>query len=251
MKPTDIYFAREGKSDLYKLPPRKEPPTNNWQDESGLECDLSAPLWASYTMELSFVLVNEKSLSLQELGSLIGKRFSSLSSNCLLKEVSSFKLRKQTKTVELTCQYEVLDPMQAWQRFVQVEGEVPKMPLQKVALNGTDLGAMGIGVMDFYDSFLIPDMPKNGRWLSESSFISGRKLVKSADLYTRPQEVQVQCVIPFSREEQLTTPLSLLARELQKAGEQTLNDRTCYYKEMTECKLTRSRFYFTLYFQII
>ena len=47
-----IYFAREGKGDLYKLPPRKEPPTNNWQDESGLECDLSEPLWASYILSL-------------------------------------------------------------------------------------------------------------------------------------------------------------------------------------------------------
>lgn len=246
-----ICFAREGKGDLYKLPPRKEPPTNNWQDESGLECDLSAPVWASYIMELSLVLVNEQSLSLQELGSLISKQFPLLSSNCLLKEVSSFKLHKRAKTVELTCQYEVLDPMKVWQRFEQVEGEVPKMPLQKVALNGTDLGAMGIGVVDFYDSFLMPEKPKEGRWLSESSFITGRKLAKSTNLYTRPQEVQVQCVIPYSREEQLTTPLSLLARELQKAGKQTLNDRTCYYKEMTECKLTRSRFYFTLYFQII
>ena len=246
-----IYFAREGKGDLYKLPPRKEPPTNNWQDELGLECDLFAPLWASYIMELSFVLVNEQSLSLQALGSLISKQFPLLASNCLLKEVSSFKLHKQTKAVELTCQYEVLDPMQVWQRFGQVEGEVPKMSLQKVALNGIDLGAMGIGVVDFYDSFLMPEKPKEVRWLSESSFISGRKLAKSTDLYTKPQEVQVQCVIPYSKEEQLTTPLSLLARELQKAGKQTLNDRTCYYKAMTECKLTRSRFYFTLYFQII
>ena len=246
-----IYFAREGKGDLYKLPPRKEPPTNNWQDESGLECDLSAPLWASYIMELSFVLVNEQSLSLQALGSLISKQFPLLTSNCLLKEVSSFKLHKRTKAVELTCQYEVLDPMQVWQRFGQVEGEVPKMSLQNVALNGTDLGAMGIGVVDFYDSFLMPEKPKGERWLSESSFISGRKLAKSTHLYTKPQEVQVQCVIPYRREEQLTTPLSLLARDLQKAGKQTLNDRTCYYKEMTECKLTRSRFYFTLYFQII
>lgn len=246
-----IYFAREGKGDLYKLPPRKEPPTNNWQDESGLECDLSAPLWASYIMELSFVLVNEQSLSLQALGSLISKQFPLLASNCLLKEVSSFKLHKQTKAVELTCQYEVLDPLQVWQRFGKVEGEVPKMSLQKVALNGIDLGAMGIGVVDFYNSFLMPEKPKEVRWLSESSFISGRKLAKSTHLYTKPQEVQVQCVIPYSREEQLTTPLSLLARELQKAGKQTLNDRTCYYKEMTECKLTRSRFYFTLYFQII
>ena len=246
-----IYFAREGKGDLYKLPPRKEPPTNNWQDESGLECDLSAPLWASYIMELSFVLVNEQSLSLQALGTLISKQFPLLASNCLLKEVSSFKLHKQTKAVELTCQYEVLDPMQVWQRFGKVEGEVPKMSRQRVALNGTDLGAMGIGVVDFYDSFLMPEKPKEVRWLSESSFISGRKLAKSTHLYTKPQEVQVQCVIPYSKEEQLTTPLSLLARELQKAGKQTLNDRTCYYKEMTECKLTRSRFYFTLYFQII
>ncbi len=246
-----ICFAREGKGDLYKLPPRKEPPTNNWQDESGLESDLSAPVWASYIMELSLVLVNEQSLSLQELGSLISKQFPLLSSNCLLREVSSFKLHKRAKTVELTCQYEVLDPMKVWQRFEQVEGEVPKMSLQKVALNGTDLGAMGIGVVDFYDSFLMPDTPKEGRWLSESSFISGRKLTKSTDLYTKPQEVQVQCVIPYSREDQLTTPLSLLARELKKVGEQTLNDRSCYYKEMTECKLTRSRFYFTLYFQII
>lgn len=246
-----IYFAREGKGDLYKLPPRKEPPTNNWQDELGLECDLSAPLWASYIMELSFVLVNEQSLSLQELGTLISKQFPLLASNCLLKEVSSFKLHKQTKAEELTCQYEVLDPMQVWQRFGQVDGEVPKMPIQKVALNGIDLGAMGIGVVDFYDSFLMPEKPKEERCLSESSFISGRKLSKSTDLYTKPQEVQVQCVIPYSREEQLTTPLSLLARELQKAGKQTLNDRTCYYKEMTECKLTRSRFYFTLYIQII
>lgn len=246
-----IYFAREGKGDLYKLPPRKEPPTNNWQDELGLECDLSAPLWASYIMELSFVLVNEQSLSLQALGSLISKQFPLLATNCLLKEVSSFKLHKQTKAVELTCQYEVLDPMQVWQRFRQEEGEVPKMSIQKVALNGIDLGAMGIGVVDFYNSFLMPDKPKEVRWLSESSFISGRKLAKRTDLYTKPQEVQVQCVIPYSREEQLTTPLSLLARELQKAGKQTLNDRTCYYKEMTECKLTRSRFYFTLYFQII
>lgn len=246
-----IYFAREGKGDLYKLPPRKEPPTNNWQDELGLECDLSAPLWASYIMELSFVLVNEQSLSLQALGSLISKQCPLLASNCLLKEVSSFKLHKQTKAVELTCQYEVLDPMQVWQRFGKVEGEVPKMSLQKVALNGIDLGAMGIGVVDFYDSFLMPEKQKEVRWLSESSFISGRKLAKSTHLYTKPQEVQVQCVIPYSREEQLTTPLSLLARELQKAGKQTLNDRTCYYKEMTECKLTRSRFYFTLYFQII
>lgn len=246
-----IYFAREGKGDLYKLPPRKEPPTNNWQDELGLECDLSSPLWASYIMEFSFVLVNEQSLSLQALGSLISKQFPLLASNCLLKEVSSFKLHKQTKAVEFTCQYEVLDPMQVWQRFGKVEGEVPKMSIQKVALNGIDLGAMGIGVVDFYDSFLMPEKPKDERWLSESSFISGRKLAKRNDLYTKPQEVQVQCVIPYSKEEQLTTPLSLLARELQKAGKQTLNDRTCYYKEMTECKLTRSRFYFTLYFQII
>lgn len=246
-----IYFAREGKGDLYKLPPRKDPPTNNWQDESGLECDFSTPLWASYIMELSFVLVNGKSLSLQELGSLISTQFPLLTSNCLLKEVSSFKLHKQTKAVELTCQYEVLDPMLVWQRFGEVEGEVPKIPLQKVVLNGTDLGAMGIGVVDFYDSFLMPEKRKEERWLSESSFISDRKLVKSTDLYTKPQEVQVECVIPYSREEQLTTPLSLLAGELQKAGKQTLNDRTCYYKEMTECKLTRSRFYFTLYFQII
>lgn len=245
-----VYFAREGKGDLYKLPPRKEPPTNDWQEEWGLECDLSTPLWASYPIEISFVVKDYNTL--QPSSELMANCSSLIPHKHRLQSVSSFEIHRSINTVELTFQYEVLDPMEVWQRFNQVNGTVPQMPLQKVALNGTDLGAMGIGVVDFYDSFLMPEKPKEERWLSNSSFKSGRLLSESPSPYTRPREVAVECVIPHQGEETLlVTSLSRLSQELQKEGSQTLNGRPCYYREMGECRLTRSRLYFTLHLQLI
>lgn len=263
MKPTDIYFAREGKSDLYKLPPRKDPPTNDWLDEQGLEVDLSTPLWSSYTMELSFVVgvhTDRRHLGSPELllddevkGILLQDKPSLyLPYRHRLQSVTSFELHKRIAAAEIACAYEILDPREVWQRFSRAETPVVPLMHQQVTINGRDLGTMGIGVVDYYDSALTPPPRKEGRRLSDSRYRSGRVYSDTPDLYTAPVEVRVECVIPYGHEEsRIVSALSLLSREITAPGVQDLNGRKGYYKEMQDCRLTGSRFSFTLIFQPI
>lgn len=263
MLPSQIYFARGGKSDLYKLPPRKDPPTNDWLDEQGLEVDLSTPLWSSYTMELSFVVgvhADRRHLGSPELllddevkGILLQDKPSLyLPYRHRLQSVTSFELHKRIAAAEIACAYEILAPEEVWQRFSNTESTVEPLMHQQVTINGRDLGTMGIGVVSYYDSALMPEELKEGKWLSDSLFRSGRELGSEKTLFTTPREVEVKCVIPYHQEErQLVASLSQLAKQLTKEGPQTLNGRNGYYTRMEECKLTRSGLYFTLYFQMI
>ena len=58
-------YARGGFAELYKLPTRREPLTNDWAEHDGLEVDLSEPVWEPHTLSVeihvpSYELANLK-----------------------------------------------------------------------------------------------------------------------------------------------------------------------------------------------
>ena len=263
---SETYFARGGKGDLYKLPPRKTPPTNDWGDLDGLEVDLSHPVWGSITMDLSFVVGADASRRFTgDPGSVLDPAaWAALSGNAptemipvrhRLREVTAFHLHRRSSLAELTCSYEVPDPMEVWALYE--EPSLPAVPLptlapQRVTLSGVDLGEMGIGVLSYYDSALRPRSPKEGRYLADSIHRQGRILRPDKTPCLRAGVVEVACVIPHGGDERrVQGSLAMLSALITKPGEQLLNGRKCYYSEMTDCRLTRSRFYFTLRLQMI
>ena len=261
MNPYEIYFARGGKGELYKFPPRKEPPRNNWQD-GVLEVDLTNPQWGSYSMELSFLVgidSNERtSLTPSDTFSeaiytdLLRKRTPRLIPYTVhLQSISSFRYHRRLNTAELSCTYEVLNPTEVWRYIATCKAEVAPVTTQRVALNDTDLGDLGIYVTSIYDFALAPDVEKGVRWLSDSAFRSGRSIFKTDDS-TRfeDKEIEVRCAISFQEESQLQATLGALARLLLHSEELSINGNRCYYTQMTDCKLSNHRFTFSLHFQL-
>lgn len=264
MKPNEIYFARGGKGELYKFPPRKAPHHNNWQDGL-LEADLTNPQWSSYLMELSFLVgidSNER-FPLTPSGvfgstmytELIRKRTSHLIPYSVhLQSVSSFRFHRRLSTAELSCTYTVLNPKEVWHYIASYKADVPPVTKQEVALNDTDLGDLGIYVTNVYDSALAPEVEKGVRWFSDSAFLSGRNIFKTDDSPRyEDKEIEVHCAISFKEESQLRATLGSLARLLLKKPQEALylNGNSCYYTEMTNCKLSRHRLAFSLHFQLI
>lgn len=263
MNPNEIYFARGGKGELYKFPPRKEPPRNNWQD-GVLEVDLTNPQWASYSMELSFLvgMNSDKRFSLNPSQAYEGTIYTELLRKRTprlipytvhLKSVSSFRFHRRLATAELSCTYEVLNPTEVWRYIATYKADVAPVIKQKVALNDTDLGDLGIYVLNIYDSALAPDVEKGVRWISNSAFRSGRSIFKTDD-FPRfgDKDIEVHCAIGFKEEAQLQATLGALARLLLKKPQEalSLNGNSCYYTQMTDCKLSNHRFTFSLHFQL-
>lgn len=263
MNPNEIYFARGGKGELYKFPPRKEPPRNNWQDGI-LEVDLSNPLWGSYSMELSFLvgidsevrtsLTRSDTFSDAIYTDLLRKRTPRLIPYTVhLQSVSSFRYHRRLNTAELSCTYEVLDPKEVWHYIATYKADVAPVTKQKVALNDTDLGDLGIYVTNIYDPALAPDVEKGVRWFSDTAFRSGRGIFRTNELPRfEAKEVEVRCAISFQEESQLQATLGALARLLLKKPQEalSLNGNSCYYTQMTDCKLSNHRFTFSLHFQL-
>lgn len=251
---SETYFARGGKGDLYKLPPRKTPPTNDWGDLDGLEVDLSHPVWGSLTMDLSFVVGADASRRFTgEPGSVLDPAaWAALSGDAptemipvrhRLREVTAFHLHRRSSLAELTCSYEVPDPMEVWALYEEPSFPAVTLAPQRVTLSGVDLGEMGIGVLSYYDSALRPRSPKEGRYLADSIHRQGRIL--------RPDKTPCLRAGVVGDERRVQGSLAMLSALITKPGEQLLNGRACYYSEMTDCRLTRSRFYFTLRLQMI
>lgn len=264
MKPNEIYFSRGGKGELYKFPPRREPLRNNWQDGL-LEVDLSNPQWASYSMDLSFVIgidSNERfamnpSQAYEDTiyTELLRKRTPSLIPYSIhLQSVSSFRFHRNLSTAELSCTYTVLNPSEVWLYIATYKADVTPVSKQKVAFNDTDLGDLGIYVTNVYDSALVPDVEKGVRWFSDSVSRSGKSIFKTDDFPRyEDKEIEIYCAISFKEESQLRATLGALARLLLKKPQEalSLNGNSCYYTEMTDCKLSRHRFSFSLHFQLM
>lgn len=261
MNPNEIYFARGGKGELYKFPPRKEPPRNNWQD-GVLEVDLTNPQWASYSMELSFLvgMNSDKRFSLNPSQAYEGTIYTELLRKRTprlipytvhLQAVSSLRYHRRLATAELSCTYEVLNPTEVWRYIATYKAEVAPVTKQKVALNDTDLGDLGIYVLNIYDSALAPDVEKGVRWFSDSAFRSGRNIFKTNELPRfETKEIEMRCAIAFQEESQLQATLGALARLLLHSEELSINGNRCYYTQMTDCKLSNHRFTFSLHFQL-
>lgn len=264
MKLSEIYFARGGKGELYKFPPRKDPPRNNWQD-GVLEVDLTNPQWSSYPMELSFLvgMNSDKRFSLNPSQAYEGTIYTELLRKCTprlipytvhLQSVSNFHYHRRLNTAELSCTYEVLNPTEVWRYIATYKADVPPVAKQLVALNDTDLGDLGIYVLNIYDSALAPDVEKGVRWYSDSAFRSGRSIFKPSNSpHYEGREIEMHCAIAYKEESQLRATLGSLARLLLEKPQEALylNGKSCYYTQMTDCKLTRHRFTFNLHFQLI
>ena len=171
-----------------------------------------------------------------------------------LQSVSSFRFHRRLATAELSCTYTVLNPEEVWQYIATYKTAVPPVTKQEVSLNATDLGDLGIYVINIYDSALSPEVEKGVRWFSDSAFRSGSNIFKTDDFPRyEDKEIEILCAISFKEESQLRATLGALARLLLKKPQEalSLNGNSCYYTEMSDCKLSRHRFTFSLHFQLI
>lgn len=262
MNLSDCYFAREGKGDLFKFPPRKDPPQTDWHEYTVREVDLSAPVWDSYTMELSFVvgaaaderemLVPGYTFDYEWYTTLLRKKSAQLIPYTVyLQSISSFRYHKRIEAAELTATYEVTDPEEVWQSLLKADtGRVRPIVSSMVDINRIGLDEMGIGVTNLYDTALMPQIDKEPRWFSESAYRSGHRFAENITFGMLPREVALQCVIPYTDEEQLRASLALLAQQVSRPGAMSLNESFGYYTHMSDCRLTRSHFAFTLWVQM-
>lgn len=261
MIPNPKILVESGREALFALPARRKPPMVDWQDEDGLEVDLSTPLWMPSTMTMSMHVApgaddyfNTSMMSefvpifLPESYRYIKLRYVSASN---LTYRGGFR-RKAPKWATLDINLENDDPEQVIRGVVP--SPIPARFESLVSLNGADLSSLGVVVSEVYNTALLPaELKEIPYW--ESEFATGRRLFPGAPRYKVSRPINLQSSISYTSTDDLLGVLSALWAIVSNPGAITMGVANqsvqCYYESMTDLDYTTSRLKFNLNFRTI
>lgn len=259
----NIVIARGGADELYRLPSRVTPPTNDWRDQDGLDVDLSKPVWQPDTRSIT-VHVSPQAQS-------------SLATRLI--ESPGVEVRVYKDLPPLSMRYVELDeythrgglvdlPARMATATLKLAMDKPDKLLEGIAptpwrspygrthvsLQGQDLQELGIVVHRCYSSALAPHGRKEVLTYS-SSHSSTLKLPEKHKTYRKARPIEVECSIVGETITKRMESYAALWAVLSAPGSLSLTTARgtveCYYKSMPGMRLLRNRLSLTIQFQEI
>lgn len=260
MLPNPKMLIDRGHEALLALPTRRTPLTIDWQDEEGLEVDLSTPRWepATMTMTVHVAPGAERLFDDMMLSSFVPMFVPGGLQVIKLRYLSAANLkyrggyyRKAPKWVSIDITLVNDDPLQL------LKGIKPKARPSKfeslITINGNDLSTLGVVVSEAYNTACLTPAVKEVV-CHESTHATGRK-VYDVPLYRQVRQIALPCSISYDTTDELLGVLAALWEVVSKPGALTLGvakrSVQCYYSSMTDLDYTTSRLKFTLNLQEI
>lgn len=258
-----LVIARGGADELYRLPSRVTPPTNDWRDQDGLDVDLSKPVWQPDTRSvtvhvspqaqssLSTLLMESPGMEVRVYKDLppLSMRYVDLDEYTHRGGLVTLPTRMATATLKLA--------MDKPDKLLEGIAPIPRRsPYGRthVSLQGQDLQELGIVVHRCYSSALAPHGRKEVLTYS-SSHSSTLKLPKEYKTYRKARPIEIECSIVGETITKRMQSYAALWAVLSSPGPLTLTTARgslkCYYKSMPDMRLLHNRLSLTLQFQEI
>lgn len=259
-----VHIARGGANDLFLLPERRPPLTNDWAEHAGVEVDLSTPLWKPRTVEV------EVHASPDAQGSISFALRRAFYTNVYVSTINSvFRLRyldcveykhrggyfvspKRWATARIRFSND--DPLQLFEG-VTAQAHKTNLISSHIRLNNVDLCEYGIVVRQAYNSLYTPSPIKQGL-VVESEYRTGVKAWRTNYFESKSRTISLDCTLRADSPSALLQTYKALWEQLSRPEPLLLNSSLCYYSSMSNLTvdhtLTRiAQISFTLNFQTI
>lgn len=248
-----MFIVKGGDTDFLSFPERKEPLTNDWFEEDGLDVDLSEVFFEAKKVSVKYYIsaanatafkqqltafetlhyqTGYRQIYIREFDKTFSLRF---------KEISDYKhsggyVKSGKKFGFITVDYMMDDPLQVYNaNLVPVSN---RAHLAQVKLNGYDFSKFGIVIQDAYSSTLRLRSPKLGLILAFE-----RRTGLLSDMAYVPakagRQITIACTMLADTLAEFYSNYNALFNQLTKAGAIELELPTtevinCYYKRMDD-----------------
>lgn len=249
------FILKGGDVDLLSFPDRKNPPTNDWFENDGLDCDLSEVFFEAKTVKIKYYITaatttefNQRLNAFDMLHKQTGYRqlyIADFNRTFELRTLEFLKLdhkgglaRTGKKSAEIEVSYSMDNPLQYFTSAVLVP-TLNRANVSHVSLNGYDFSQFGVVIQQAYNSIVIPASPKLGT-VNSSNFANGQTADVNYVPKKRSRKLTIECTLLSNTYAEFETNYMALFNQLTKPGQIEISyvngTIPCYYSAMKDFK---------------